>query len=78
MPFVVTFVDQSSTLRLGQTSKLFKARLIACNECSVTEELCMLGHAILFCEGASIGDSLLWGFALKGGQALVGVQKYNG
>ena len=78
MPFVVALVDQGSALRLGKTSKLFEARLIACNECSIAEQLCMLGHAILFCELTGIGNHLLWGFALKSRQALVGVSRDNG
>jgi len=78
MPFVVAFVDQRSALGLGKTSKLFEARLIACNECSIAEELCMLGHAILFCELTGIGNHLLWRFALERRQALVGVLEDNG
>ena len=65
MPFVVALVDQGGALRLGETSKLFETRLIAGNECSITEELCMLGHAVLFCELAGIGNHLLWRFALE-------------
>lgn len=78
VPFVVALVDQGSALRLGETSKLFKTRLIAGNECSVTEELCMLGHAILLCELAGIGNHLLRRFALETRQALVGGLKHNG
>jgi hypothetical protein len=38
----------------------------------------MLGHAILFCELAGIGNDLLWRFALKRRQALVGVLEHDG
>ena len=78
VPFVAALVDQGSTLRLGKTSNLFKTRLVACDERSIAEELCMLGHAILFCEGSGIGNDLLGRFALKRRQALVGVLRRNG
>lgn len=78
VPFVVAFVYQRSALVPGKVSDLFEARLIASDKCSGTEEGCMFAHSILFREGSGIGNHLLWRFALKRTQALVGVLKFNG
>jgi hypothetical protein len=69
MPFVVTFVDQRSALISGELFDIFEVVLIAGNKGSSREKLSMLGHAVLFGEGAAIGGNLESREALDEGQS---------
>jgi hypothetical protein len=70
MPFVVTFVYQRSALGFGKLLDLFEVFLIAGNQSSSGEKLCMLRHAVLFGKGAAIGGNLGRREVLNGAQAL--------